>query len=102
MSISGVSVGALGAIKTALGALLTPVGLTATVAVGGVVAAFKWIEFLASKKIEESKEKARKAREDFKQEPCPVWPMIPASASMRWAAGPACSRHAMQIGRAHV
>jgi len=68
-SISGVSVGALGAIKTALvGLLTTPVGLAAGTVISGVVAAFKWIESLASKKIEESKEKARKAREDFERE----------------------------------
>ena len=67
-SISGVSVGALGAIKTAISAIFSPVGLTAGVAIGGVVAAFKWIESLASKKIEESKEKARRAREEFERE----------------------------------
>ena len=67
-SISGVSVGALGAIKTAISAIFSPVGLTAGVAIGGVVAAFKWIESLASKKIKESKEKARRAREEFERE----------------------------------
>lgn len=69
VSISGVSVGALGAIKTALvGLITTPVGLAAGTVVTGVVAAFNWIESLASKKIEESKEKARKAREEFERE----------------------------------
>ncbi len=67
-SISGVSVGALGAIKTAISAIFSPVGFTAGLAISGVVAAFGWIETLASKKIEESKEKARKAREDFERE----------------------------------
>lgn len=67
VSISGVSLGALGALKAALAALFTPVGLTAAVAVGGVVAAFNWIESLADKKIEKSKEKARKVREEYER-----------------------------------
>ena len=67
-SISSVSVGALGAIKTAISAIFSPVGFTAGLAISGVVAAFGWIESLANKKIEESKEKARKAREEFERE----------------------------------
>lgn len=68
-SIGSVPSGALGAIGTALrGLLTTPAGLAAGTVISGVVAAFKWIEALASKKIEESKEKARKAREDFERE----------------------------------
>lgn len=67
-SIGSVPTGALGAIKTAISAIFSPVGFTAGLAISGVVAAFKWIETLASKKIEESKEKARKAREDFERE----------------------------------
>lgn len=68
ISIKAVPLGMLGALKTALGALFTPVGLTAAVAAGGVAAAFKWIESLANKTIEESKEKARKVREEFERE----------------------------------
>lgn len=67
-AINAFPLGMLGALKTALGALFTPVGLTAAVAAGGVAAAFKWIESLANKKIEESKEKARKVREEFERE----------------------------------
>ena len=67
--IGSVPSGALGAIGTALrGLLTTPAGLAAGTVISGVVAAFKWIEALASKKIEESKEKAQKAREDFERE----------------------------------